>query len=727
MLSKLGRVMRLMLTALPVAVLFPAAAFGQSPKSQPSFDAVDVHASNSTDQWVSIGVLPDGHVRSHNASLRMLIVAAYGVDADRVTGGPIWLDSEHFDIDARTAPTSSRESLLLKMQALLADRFKLIIHHDKKVVQDFTLKVGPGGPKLQPASKTEEGCAPVDGVPRQLHLACHALTMNDLAEQLSQFAGGYVTLPAVNLTGLTDAYDFQLDWMGRRPYDAAIANAAAGAAKDPLAVSIFDAVAKLGLLLEKRDNPQDVIVVESVERAPTSNAASGSVASSPAADLKSEQVAAIDGFVTAEMSREHIPGLAVGIYSRGQILLAKGYGLANVELNVPVKPETIFQSGSVGKQFASAAIMTLVEEGKIGLDDSIVKYFPNAPESWKPILVKNLLSHTSGLAEYESPERTGPKGPFYLRLDFTEDQIVEKIEALPIEFKPGEKWNYRNTNYVLLGVMIHKVAGKFFADYMQDRIFKPWNMTSTRLISEADIIPNRSSGYELRGGKLRNQDWVSPTFNSTADGTLYYNVLDLAKWDEALYGTSLLKQSSLDRIWTVYPLNDGNPNPANYGFGWIISKVNGHKVIEHGGAWQGFTCSIVRVPDDNLTVVVLTNLAGANPAQIAHRVSEIANPALKPPPPKERKEITIDPKLFDAYVGRYELAPNVIFTVTRTENHFFAQLTGQDRLEVFPETTHDFFLKILDAQLTFVTDSQGRATELILHQNERDQHAKRIE
>lgn len=172
-----------------------------------------------------------------------------------------------------------------------------------------------------------------------------------------------------------------------------------------------------------------------------------------------EQVASIDRYVKAEMRREHIPGLAVGVYSRRQILLVKGYGLANLELNVAVKPETLFQSGSVGKQFVSAAMMMLVEEGKIGLDDSIVKYFPNAPKNWEGIRVKNLLSHTSGLAEYESDERVGPKGPFYLRLDFTEDQLVEKVESLPIEFKAGDKWDYRNTNYLLLGVIIHKVTG----------------------------------------------------------------------------------------------------------------------------------------------------------------------------------------------------------------------------------------------------------------------------
>ena len=352
----------------------------------------------------------------------------------------------------------------------------------------------------------------------------------------------------------------------------------------------------------------------------------------PRAPLDSHQLQSIDFFITTEMARQKIPGLAVGIYSRGQTLLAKGYGQANVELSVSVKPETIFQSGSVGKQFVSAAIMMLVEERKLSLDDSITKYFSEAPAGWKPILIENLLSHTSGLSEYESEDRAGPKGPFYLRLDFTEDELVAKIEALPTEWAPGDNWAYRNTNYVLLGILIHKITGKPYYEFLDERIFKPLGMTSTRLISERDIISNRAAGYEIDNGQLKNQEWVSPTFNSTADGTLYFNILDLAKWDGGLYGTQLLKQSSLDRIWTVYPLNGGKPNPAGYGFGWSIGKQNGHKRIEHGGAWQGFTCDIARYPDDNLTVAVLTNLdaAHSNPGLIAQVTAGLADSPLLP-------------------------------------------------------------------------------------------------
>ena len=528
-----------MLKLIAIVVL-PVAALCQS------LSSVDLGPARPSDQWTSVGILPDGRVECHNATLRKLIAAAYDVDVEMVTGGPAWLDTERFDLSAKTTP-ASRVNLLKLVQNLLGSRFQLTLRNQLQSSPVYKLTVAKDGPKLKPTTGSEKGCPRADGAPGQIHLACNDFTMADLADLLPRVAGGYLQFDVLDQTGLTGAFDFPLDWMGRGPYDAAVARQAAGGPKDPTAVSIFDAVAKLGLTLDKGELSKTAYIVEKAERL------TGAERTSKPAALTAAQTAAVDDYVTQEMGREHVPGVALGIYSRGEILLAKGYGLSNVELNVPVKAETIFQSGSVGKQFVSAAVMMLVEDGKVGLDDSIVKYFPNAPESWKPILIKNLLSHTSGLAEYESPERTGPKGPFYMRLDYTEDELVSKIEELPIEFKPGEKWNYRNTNYVLLGVMIHKVTGKHYSDFLQERIFRPWYMNATRLISETDIIPNRASGYTQTRGKLHNQEWVSPTFNSTADGTLYFNVLDLAKWDEALYGANLLSQSSLDRLWTVLP------------------------------------------------------------------------------------------------------------------------------------------------------------------------------
>lgn len=339
----------------------------------------------------------------------------------------------------------------------------------------------------------------------------------------------------------------------------------------------------------------------------------------------------MDKYIAREMARQHIPGLALGIYVNGKIVRVQGYGLSNVELDVPVKPATIFQSGSVGKQFTAAAIMMLVEEGKIGLDDSLPKYFPDAPATWRGITIRELLSHTSGLAEYASDSLTAPGGPLNYRTDYTEEQFVKIIETLPIEFAPGEGWEYRNTNYLLLGAVIRKVTGKFYGDFLQERIFGPLAMTSTRVISEADIVPNRAAGYQLVDGKLKNQDWVAPLWNTTADGALYFNVLDLAKWDAALYGEKLLHRSSFDQMWSVVKLKDGTPNKHHYGFAWGIDSVNGHRVIEHSGSWQGFETHIARYVDDRITIVVLMNLGGANPTRIAHGVAGLYRRGLSTP------------------------------------------------------------------------------------------------
>ena len=338
--------------------------------------------------------------------------------------------------------------------------------------------------------------------------------------------------------------------------------------------------------------------------------------------------AKVDDVVRAQLRKQKIPGIGLGVMRDGKIIKATGYGLANVELNVSVKPESIFQTGSVGKQFTATAVMMLVEEGKLGLDDKITKYFPEAPAAWKAVTVRHLLTHTSGIADYGGEESTMGKGVINFRQDYTEDDLVPIFSAMPMDFQPGEKWKYSNTGYVILGVLIHRVTGKFYGDFLQERIFHPLGMTSTRIISEVDIIPGRTTGYRLLKGELKNQEWVSPSLNTTADGALYTNVYDLAKWDAALYTEKLLKKASFDQMWTPVKLNNGTN--YNYGFGWGVQEANGHRLLAHDGAWQGFTMNISRYVDDRLTIVVFTNLDENNsrPAAIARAVAAIYIPAL---------------------------------------------------------------------------------------------------
>ena len=327
----------------------------------------------------------------------------------------------------------------------------------------------------------------------------------------------------------------------------------------------------------------------------------------------------IDDYIRAEMQSQQIPGVALAVVKDGNVVLARGYGLANVEHQVPVKPETIFQSGSTGKQFTATAVMVLVEEGKLSLEDKITKYFTDAPEGWRDITVRHLLTHTSGMTDY--PE------DFDLRRDYTEEELFQRIKTIPLAFQPGEKWSYSNLAYVMLGILIRKVSGKFYGDFLQERVFKPLEMSTARIINEADIVPNRAAGYRLVNDQLKNQNWVSPSLNTTADGALYLTVYDMAKWDAALYSDKLLKRTTLEQMWTPVKLNNGKTHP--YGFGWALGELRGHRIIEHGGSWQGFKAQITRYVDDKLTVIVFANQARANQAKLAHGVAAIINPELK--------------------------------------------------------------------------------------------------
>jgi len=259
---------------------------------------------------------------------------------------------------------------------------------------------------------------------------------------------------------------------------------------------------------------------------------------------------------------------------------------------------TAHKSWSLAKSYSGTLVGIALDRGEIhSLDDKVSKYFPDAPASWKDITVWNLLTHTSGLGDYP-PD-------IDLRRDYTEEQFFESFKKAPLEFAPGTNWNYSNVGYVTLGILIRKVTGKYYGDFLQERVFRPLGMTTARVISEEDIISNRASGYRLVNGELKNQEWVSPSTNSTADGSLYFSILDMAKWDAALYTDTPLTQASRNRIWTPAQLSDGTTK--GYGFGWHILDLHGHRLIVHGGAWQGFKTHMLRFMDTKLTIIFLTN------------------------------------------------------------------------------------------------------------------------
>jgi CubicO group peptidase (beta-lactamase class C family) len=410
--------------------------------------------------------------------------------------------------------------------------------------------------------------------------------------------------------------------------------------------------------------------------------------------------ATMDEWIEQYRSKKKIPGLAVLVVQDGKTRAAKGYGLANVEHNVPVKAETIFQSGSIGKQFTATAVMMLVEQNKLQVSDPISKYL-NVPDSWKGITIRHMLTHTSGLGDY--PES------FSLQRDYTEEELLSMITAQPLLFSPGEKWNYSNLAYVTLGILIHKVTGEFYGDFLQKHIFRPAGMRTARIIDETDIIPNRAAGYRLVNGELKNQEWVSPTLNTTADGSLYFSIKDLAKWDQALKGETLLKKSSLNEMWTPVMLNSGAKEP--YGYGWMISKTKaGKQTIEHGGAWQGFTSHIARYPENNLTVATLCNLAGCDATYIAHRVAGFFDPELSP---TTYQAVSLQPGVLKSYEGDYRLEDRLTLKVTSSGTTLSTEMMGE-KMELIPYGGNTFFVEDSERTFEFVKDRNGKTTKMIL-------------
>jgi D-alanyl-D-alanine carboxypeptidase len=345
------------------------------------------------------------------------------------------------------------------------------------------------------------------------------------------------------------------------------------------------------------------------------------------AALADKTTDSIDSIVKSAMEKRHIPGISVAVMKEGRPVYVHGYGLANVELTVPATPATVYEIGSITKQFTATTVMMLVEEGKIALDDSINKYLDGLPEAWNSVTIRHLLTHTSGIKSYTNLPSFLPN----LRKDYKPEEIPRLSYEIPLEFQPGERFAYNNTGYFLLGMILEKVSGKPYGELLHDRIFSPLGMTSTRINSLRDVIPNRASGYDWSGTGYKNAEYLSMTQPGGA-GVLVSTVLDMAKWDAALYGERLLKKSSLQQMWTPFKLNTGTM--SNYGFGWGITHTPAHRGIAHGGGIPGFTTDIRRLLDDKLTVVVFTNSGVANPGSIAQSIAELYVPAVKPPPVK---------------------------------------------------------------------------------------------
>ena len=513
------------------------------------------------------------------------------------------------------------------------------------------------------------------------------------------------------------------------------------------------------------------------------------------------------------------PGAAALVIQNGKVVLRKGYGMANLDLGVPVSPDMVFELGSITKQFTAASILLLQERGQLRVEDDITKYLTDYPTHGETITIEHLLTHTSGIPSYTGLPEWLPR----VREDMTLQTLIGLFKDKPLEFKPGEKWAYNNSGYILLGAIVEKVSGKGYEQFVEEEIFAKLGMKSSRYGHAGEVVPRRVSGYSKDAQGFRNAEYLSMT-QPYAAGSLLSTVDDLAIWDRALGSEALLKKASLDRMFTPYKLKAGTNTHYAYGIG--TTDFEGQRLIEHGGGIFGFVTHMVRVPEKGLFVAILSNNEASEtpPGDLSLRivakalgkpVEERKSVQLDPQsldeyvgvyrfdekttrtitrestrdgsklfsqrngsekreilasakdnffftdggarllfqrdaqgkvtgasfiprsgpeeegkktdeaPPQERQAIKLDPAVYDAYVGEYELAPTFSITVTREGDQIFGQATGQPKFELFPESETRFFLKVVDAQVDFVRGEDGKVASLVLHQGGRDTPGKK--
>jgi len=510
------------------------------------------------------------------------------------------------------------------------------------------------------------------------------------------------------------------------------------------------------------------------------------------------------------------PGASILVKKQGKVIWRKGYGLANLELNVPVEPDMIFRLGSITKQFTAVAVLMLAEEGKLSLQDEITKFLPDYPTQGRKITVEHLLTHTSGVKSYTDLPEWLP----LQRKDMTVGEIIDLFKNQPTEFAPGERWKYSNSGYILLGAIIEKASGKTYADFVEQRIFGPLGMKSTCYDSTSRIIRRRASGYAKGNAGFENAPYMSMS-QPYAAGSLASSVDDLATWTESLLAGKLVKKETLERAFTSYKLKDGQD--TKYGYGWCISDYEGHRLIEHGGGIHGFLSHALFFPEDQVFVAMLANstVMELQPEPLAFKagclalgipykepvpvslpekdlepligvyadargdevyvkrregklllqMDELGESEIRPasateffltdfparlhflkdgkgkltglkmtarigpdrsytrtdkPLPAERKEIKLDPALYDQYVGEYELAPGFFVVITKEDGKLMGQATAQPKVELFPEAETKFFLKVVDGQVEFVKSDTGKVTGLILVQGGQRLPGKKI-
>lgn len=372
------------------------------------------------------------------------------------------------------------------------------------------------------------------------------------------------------------------------------------------------------------------------------------------------------------------PGATVLIAQDDKVIYRKAFGMANLELNVPMKPENVLQLASITKQFTSVSVLMLMEQGKLSLQDPLSKFIADYPRG-NEITLHHLLSHTSGITSYTNLPEFRAK----TRLDMTPEEIISSFKNLPLEFNPGEKYEYSNSGYFLLGYIIEKLSGMSYEDFIQKNIFDKLGMKNSYYANTYKVIPCRASGYQLYDGNYENAEYMSTTIPYAA-GSLMSTVDDMFLWNKAIHNNTLISESSKKTAFTNHTLANGKN--SNYGYGWYINEIAGVSTIEHPGGMNGFTASGIYISEKNIYSIVLTNLddgRGAEPCNIKAVSAVLGKPV------SEQAAVKVSEKELTKWVGAYQFE-NVVRFITYENGSLYSVREGGRPFKLIPLSSNEF-------------------------------------
>lgn len=412
----------------------------------------------------------------------------------------------------------------------------------------------------------------------------------------------------------------------------------------------------------------------------------------------------IDQIVRQEIDNPQGPGVAVAVVKDGQLVHSEGYGMANLEWDCPIRPDTVFRLASITKQFTATAIMLLEQQGKLRLDDSLTTHLPGYPVHDRTITITQLLNHTSGIKSYTGLDNFVKD---LAKKDMAPSDLLASFQDLPPDFEPGARFLYNNSGYHLLGLIIEKIAGTSYEQFIQQHIFQPLDMNHSYYMHNETIIPQRASGYDKTKEGYRQADYINMMIPYAA-GSLGSTVEDLVRWDAALHTERLLDRATQERMYTPVQLADGSTEP--YGFGFGINSYEGHRLIHHGGGIFGFHTFIARFIDDKAMIAILANDPGIDVEKITRRIARhiFDMPALT------RTPITLNTAMLDKAVGTYIVEGNFPVVVVRDEDQLALRSPMEASLLPSSQTAY-YASQDNEVEVHFADEQDGVFNTLTLH------------